>query len=137
MRSVTRSITGGGAGGGVTIDGTQTLTNKRITKRVTTAADATSITPNTDNADVTYQANTQAAGTLTINADGGTPTNGQSWLLKIKSTNVQTFSWNAVYVGGTVPLPTTTTGSSTIDNFAFLYDTVNSKWQFTGAATGY
>lgn len=116
-------------------DHTQTLTNKRITKRVVTAADATSITPNTDNADWTYQANTQGAGTLTINADSGTPTNCQPWGLKIKSTNVQTFSWNAVFAGGTNPLPTATTGSSQIDYFTFIYDTVDSKWHFTGSAT--
>lgn len=116
---------------------TQTLTNKRITKRVVTASDATSITPNSDSADLTYQANTQTAGTLTITADGGTPTNGQSWVLKIKSTNVQTFSWNAGYVGGTVALPTVTTGTSKIDYFVFLYDTVNSKWAYTGTATGF
>src|SRR3990167_2993641 len=96
----------------------------RIAKRVVTASDATSITPNTDSADITYQANTQATGTLTINADGGTPLNGQSWLLKIKSTNVQTFSWNAGYVGGTTALPTATTGSSQIDYYAFIRDTV-------------
>lgn len=114
-----------------------TMTNKRMTKRVTTAADATSITPNTDNADITYQANTQAAGTLTINADSGTPTNGQPWLLKIKSTNAQTFSWNADYVGGTNALPTATSGGSNIDYFAFIYDTVDSVWHYTGGATNF
>lgn len=121
----------------VTIDGTQTLTNKRITKRVTTAADATSITPNTDSADITSQTNTQATGTLTINADSGTPTDGQSWMLRIKSTNVQTFSWNSLYIGGTVALPATTTGSSKIDMYTFTYSTVNSKWMFTGSALGF
>ncbi len=115
----------------------QTFTNKRITKRVVTASDATSITPNSDSADVTYQANTQTAGTLTINADGGAPTNGQAWLLKIKSTNVQTFAWNGLFVGGTIALPTATTGGSTIDYFAFVYDTVNTKWHFTGSAAGF
>jgi hypothetical protein len=115
----------------------QTMTNTRMTKRVTTAADATSITPNTDNADITYQANTQAAGTLTINADAGTPTNGQPWLLKIKSTNAQTFSWNADYVGGTNALPTATSGGSNIDYFAFIYDTVDSVWHYTGGALNF
>lgn len=113
---------------------TQTLTNKRITKRVVTAADATSITPNTDNADITYQLNTQSTGTLTINADAGTPTNGQAWLLKIKSTNVQTFSWNTIYAGGTVTLPTASTGGGKIDYWTFIYDTVNTKWHYTGGA---
>lgn len=121
----------------VTLTATQTLTNKRITKRVVTAADATSITPNSDNADWTYQANTQAVGTLTINADAGTPTNTQPWGLKIKSTNIQTFSWNALYVGGTTALPTVTSGGGKIDYFTFIYDTVNSKWHYTGTATNF
>ena len=128
------ALTGDSAAG---LAATQTLTNKRITKRVTTASDATSITPNSDSADITYQANTQTAGTLTINADGGSPTNGQSWLLKLKCTNVQTFAWNGVFVGGTTALPTATTGGGKIDNYAFLYDTVNSKWEFTGSALGF
>ncbi len=115
----------------------QTFTNKRLTKRVVTASDATSITPNSDNADVTYQANTQAAGTLTINIDGGAPTNGQAWLLKIKSTNVQTFAWNGLFVGGTIALPTATAGGATIDYFSFIYDTANTKWHFTGSAAGF
>lgn len=116
---------GGGSSGGL------------YTKRVVTATDATSITPNTDSADITYQVNTQTAGTLTINADGGSPLNGQSWLLKIKSTNVQTFSWNAEFIGGTNALPTATTGNSKIDYFSFIYDTVSSKWDYTGSAMGF
>lgn len=123
-----------------TLTGTQTLTNKRITKRIVTAADATSVTPNTDNADITYQLNTQAGGTLTINADTGTPTNGQMWIFKIKSTNAQTYAWNAQYVSGSgtgsVTLPTASTAGK-IDNLGFIYDTVNSKWQLIAYAPGY
>lgn len=117
-----------------TLTQVQTFVKK---KRVTTAADASSITPNSDNEDITYQLNTQAAGTLTINADGGTPTNGQAWILKIKSTNAQTLSWNGVYVGGTVALPSATSGSSKIDYYTFIYDSVASKWDYTGTATGF
>ncbi len=120
-----------------TISSTSTLTNKRITKRVVTAADATSVTPNTDSADWTYQLNTQATGTLTINADAGTPTNCQAWGFKIKSTNVQTFSWDSEYVGGTVALPTVSSGGSNIDYFTFIYDTVDSKWHFTGQSLNF
>jgi hypothetical protein len=110
----------------------------RFAPRVTTAADATSITPATDAADITYQSNSQAGGTLTINADSGTPVNGQKWILKLKCTNIQTLNaWNAVYVGGTVALPAATTGGGKIDYFAFIYDSVNSKWQFTGNALGF
>jgi hypothetical protein len=111
--------------------------NGHFVKRVVTAADATSITPDTDNADIIYQSNSQAAGTLTINADTGTPTEGQSLALKLKCTNAQTFSWNAVYTGGTTALPTATTGSSKTDYFTFIYDSVASKWHFTGQALGF
>jgi hypothetical protein len=125
------------AGAFVGTTDTQTLTNKRLTRRVVTASDATSITPNTDAADITYQSNTQSTGTLTINADSGTPTNGQAWILKIKSSNVQTFSWNAVYVGGTTALAIATTGGGKIDYFGFIYDGVNSKWDFVPGPQGF
>lgn len=116
----------------------QTMTNKRITPRVVSPADATSTTPNTDSADVTYQLNTAAGGTHTVNADGGTPTNGQLWILKMKTTNVQTFAWNALYVGGsTIALPTTTSGSSNIDYIGFIYDTVDTKWHCISVAANY
>lgn len=106
---------------------TQTFTNKRITTRTVTAADATSITPNTDNADVTMQTNTQGAGTLTINADTGTPTNNQQWTLIIRPTNAQTLSWNALYIAMGCPLPTTANAGKRLI-VRFLYDTGTSKW---------
>jgi hypothetical protein len=105
----------------------QTLTNKRVTKRITTASDATSITPNTDNCDITYQANTQGAGTLTINADSGTPTNGQFWELWVKATNAQTASFNAVYVAMGTALPTTFPAGKNV-KVLFQYDSNSSKW---------
>lgn len=106
---------------------TQTLTNKRITKRIVTATDATSITPNSDNADITYQANTQTAGTLTINADTGTPTNGQFWELWVKATNAQTASFNAVYIAMGTALPTTFPAGKNV-KVLFQYDSNSSKW---------
>ena len=106
---------------------TQTLTNKRITPRVVTVADATSITPDGDTSDVVYQLNTQATGTLTINAPTGTPVEGDTIILKLKATNVQTFSWNAIYRGGTdIALPTVSTAAK-IDRMGFRYDSVGAK----------
>ncbi len=110
----------------------------RIVKRTTAYANATSITPNSDTDDISYMANTQGAGTFTVNADAGTnQVNGQSWVLKISSTSVQTFSWNAQYDGGTIGLPTGTLGNSTIQYFAFIWDSVNSKWDYTGNVGGF
>ena len=121
-----------------TLAGSETLTNKRITQRVVSMADATSFTPTGDTADENTQANTQAVGTLTANAPSGTPTDGQKLTLRIKSTNVQTFSWNAIYRGSsTVPLPTTSTGTSKTDYFGFIYNSTDSKWDCVAVSYGY
>lgn len=117
---------------------TVTFTNKRVTKRVTAASDATSITPDGDTADVVTQANTQALGTLTINSPSGTPTNGQELTLRIKSTNAHTYSFNAIYRGSLdTPLPTTHSGSSLTDYLKFIYNSADSKWDLIAIAGGY
>lgn len=116
---------------------TDTLTNKRITPRIQTAADATSITPDSDAADIVLQINTQATGTLTINAPTGTPTQGQVFELILDSTNVQTFSFNAIYRGGTdIALPTVSTAAKR-DRYVWEYDATDTKWDIVGMARGY
>jgi hypothetical protein len=122
----------------VTPTGAETLTNKTIQPRVVTITDATSVTMNGDTTDIASQTNTQAIGTLTVNAPTGTPFDGQKLLFRLKSTNVQTFSWNAIFAGGTIiSLPTSSTGSSKYDYMAFIYSTGASKWQMVGSAFGY
>ena len=114
-----------------------TLSGVRINPRIQTAADATSITPAGDTTDQVVQSNSQATGTLTMNAPTGTPVDGQRLTIRIKSTNVQTFSWNAAYVGGTAALPTATTGSSKYDYFLFVYNAGASNWDYIATATGF
>ncbi len=110
----------------------------KITPRVVSMTDATSFTPTGDTADINTQANTQATGTLTANVPSGTPLNGQVLLIQIKSTNVQTFSWDGIYVGSTTTaLPVTTTGGTKTDKFFFQYNTDVSKWQIINAQYGY
>lgn len=117
---------------------TQTLTNKRINPRVVTAADATSITPTGDASDITIQVNTQAIGNLTVNAPTGTPVDGQQWTLRLKSTNVQTFVWNAIFRGcTTIAMPTVSSGSSNTDYFHFIYNSADSKWDIQIVNLGY
>ena len=116
---------------------TQTLTNKAITPRITTEADATSVSPNADTTDVSVQVNTQATGTLTVNNPSGTPVQGQRWVFRIKSTNVQTYSWGAAFRGGvTLALPTVSTAAKT-DYLQFLYNSTDSKWDVVAAMLGY
>lgn len=120
-----------------TIDGTQTLTNKRITQRVVSLSDATSFTLSLDTADMNTQANTQATGTLTANAPSGTPTDGQKIVFRIKSTNVQTYAWNAIFRGGTyLALPITSTGSSKTDYLGFIYNSADTKYDFVSYTPG-
>jgi hypothetical protein len=117
---------------------TQTLTNKDIVERVVSIADGTSITINADTTDIATQANTQSAGTLTINAPTGTPVNGQKITLRLQSTNVQTFSWNGVFAGSTdLALPTASTGSGKYDYIGFIYNSTASKWQLLAKVFGF
>jgi len=121
-----------------TLTGTETLTSKRVTQRVVSMADATSFTPTADTADQNTQTNTQAGGTLTANAPSGTPTDGQKHILRIKSTNVQTFAWGPIYRGSnTVVLPVATTGTSKTDYFGFIYNFADTRWDCVSASYGY
>lgn len=118
------------AGTLATLDGTETFTNKAIQPRVVTIADATSITINADTTDIATQANTQALGTLTVNAPTGTPLNGQKIILRLRSTNAQTFSWNAVFTGSVdIPLPISSSGGTLYDYVGFIYNSTAAKWQ--------
>lgn len=117
---------------------TQTLTNKNVQSRVVVIADGTSITVNADTTDVATQANTQAAGTLTINAPTGTIVNGQKFILRLRSTNVQTFSWNAVFQGSTdIALPTASSGGNLYDYVGFIYNGTAGKWQMIAKVFGF
>lgn len=116
----------------------QTLSNKNIQSRVVVIADGTSITVNADTTDVATQANTQAVGTLTINAPTGTIVNGQKFILRLRSTNIQTFSWNPVFQGSTdIALPTASSGGGLYDYVGFIYNSTASKWQMIAKVFGF
>lgn len=122
----------------VVLAATQTLTNKRITKREVSVSDATTITPNADTSDTVTQANTQAGGTLTMANPTGTPTASQPLNIRLKSTNAQTFSWGSQYRGSTdQALPTTSSGSGKYDYMGFVWNTVDSKWDLLAKNFGF
>jgi hypothetical protein len=106
--------------------------------RIVVIADAASVTLNCDTTDIATQVNTQATGTLAINAITGTPTNGQKIIFRLQSTNTQTFSWNAVFIGSTdLSLPTTSSGTSKYDYLGFIYNSTASKWQLIAKNFGF
>lgn len=100
-----------------------TLTNKRMTKRVATLTSSATFTCNVDTADQCKMANTQAAGTLTIDLPGGTPVDGDLVLFRLRCQNAQTFSFHAVYVASpNVPFPVTCPADTTKETImGFVY----------------
>jgi len=98
-----------------TLAGTETFTNKRITQRVNSIADAATITPTGDSSD---QYNVTAlAQSATIAAPSGTPTSGQKLILRIKDNgSARALTWT-ISSGGYrvigVTLPSTTVSGKT------------------------
>lgn len=128
-----------GSGIVITTDApSDTITIANIGPRLVYVADATSITVNADITDIAQQNNTQAVGTLTVNAPTGTITDSEKFILRIRSTNIQTFSWNGVFAGSTDgSLPTATTGSDKTDYMGFMYMNVDSKWHMIAKNFGF
>lgn len=92
-----------------TLAGTETLTNKRVTKRVTTITSNATPTVNTDNCDcVDITALAAAITSMTTNLSG-TPTNFQSLIYRIKDNGTaRAITWGASFAANGVALPTTT-----------------------------
>jgi hypothetical protein len=106
--------------------------------RVVVLADATSVTFNASTTDLAEQTNTQAAGTLSINAVTGSPVDGQKLMFRLQSANVQTFSWNAVFAGSTdLSLPTASSGSNKYDYIGFIYNSTAVQWQMIAKNFGF
>ena len=115
---------------------TQTLTNKRITKREVTIASSATPTPNSDITDIyTITALAEAA---TFGAPTGTPTQGQTLLIRIKdNATARALSWNAIYRAGTdLALPTTTVLSKTM-YVGFIYNITDTKWDLMMVTGGF
>lgn len=112
--------------GFATLTGVETLTNKRVTPRIGTVADAATITPTGDDSD---QYNVTAlAQAATIAAPSGTPTNGQKLILRIKDNGTaRALTWNAIYRVIGCTLPTTTVLSKT-HYVGCIYNAADSKW---------
>jgi hypothetical protein len=123
----------GGAGSFTTVSA-----SAGVIARVVVIANATSVTMNADTTDIATQANTQVAGTLTIAAPTGTPLNGQKLIFRLQSTNIQTFSWNAIFTSSTdLLLPTVSSGSSKYDYMGFIYNSTATKWQLVAKVFGF
>jgi len=110
---------------------TQTLTNKRITSRVSSSTSWTSpLAWNSDTFDQ-YQATAQN-GAVTISADAGTPTDGQKMIFRIKDNGTaRALTWTtgtskSFRAVGTT-LPTSTVANKTL-YVGGIYNSADSRW---------
>lgn len=116
---------------GVTVDtisATNTLTNKRISARITTITSNATPSVNTDNCDcVTITAQAAAITSMTTNLTG-TPVNFDQLEFRIKDDGTaRAITWGASFVAGPTALPTTTIISKALHVF-FEWDAVQTKW---------
>ena len=115
---------------------TQTLTNKRVTSRVTSVASSTTITPAGDSCDQ-YNVTAQAA-PATIAAPSGTPTDGQKLTIRLTDNGTsRALTWTTSSGGYRVigtTLPTTTTATKTI-YVGCVYNSSATYWDVVAVAT--
>jgi len=113
---------------------TQTLTNKRITKR-TLALSANSATPaiDTDNYDVVHITAQTAAITSLTSGLTGTPVDGDTLRISITGTAAVAITWGTSFESSTVTLPTTTVTTARLD-IGFFWNTETSKWRCMAVA---
>lgn len=106
--------------------------NLRPKARVTSTTSSSTPTPNADNEELFIL--TALAANATFGAVGGTPTNGQKLMIRIKDNGTaRTLAWNAVYRAVGVALPTTTTVNKTM-YVGFIYNSTDSKWDCVSVA---
>jgi hypothetical protein len=114
-------------------DATQTLTNKRVTPRVSTTTSSATPTINTDNVDM-YGLTAQAANITSFTTNlTGTPTDGQKLWIYIVGTAARTITWGTSFESSTVSLPTTTVTTARLD-VGFVWNAATSKWRCVAVA---
>lgn len=117
---------------------TQTLTNKRVTPRVNSTTSTTSPWAwNSDSYD--EQCFTALANDLTINADAGTPNDGQRTVFRFKDNGTgRALSWTTgaskAFRAVGVTLPTTTVANKTT-YVGCLYNAADSRWDAVATVT--
>ena len=118
------------------IAATQTLTNKWIHPRVTSAASASSLTPDPSTTDQ-YCYTALAAG-LTINAPSaasGTISNGDKLVFRFLDNGTgRALTWNATYTVIGTTLPTTTTANKMV-YIGCIYNAANTRWDVVAVVT--
>jgi len=113
-----------------TISSTNTLTNKRVQKRIYSVASDTTPGLNVDNYDEFHI--TALAGAPTVASPTGTPVNGEYILYRFNDDGTgRAITWNAIFRATDIALPTTTTAGKTLI-VLFKYHSGDVKWDLVG-----
>lgn len=118
----------------VTLTGTQTLTNKRVTKRVVTTTQSATPIINTDNTDVAYITGlAQAVTSFTTNLSG-TPLNGDTLIIDVTDNGTgRALTFGTSFEASTIALPTTTVSFTKL-TIGFRWNIATSKWTCVAVA---
>ena len=116
----------------VVTDHVQTVSNKRITRRVVTVAQSATPSINTDITDVASI--TSLAQAITSVGVSGTPVDGDLLMVRITDDgSARAISWGGSFEASTVALPTTTV-ASTMLVVGFMWNTATTKWRCIASA---
>ena len=112
------------------IASTQTLSNKRVTRRTVSVTQAAEPTINTDNTDVAYITGlAQAITSFTTNLSGTPNANDLLWISITDNGTARALTFGSSFeASGNVALPTTTVISTRLD-ILFCYNIATSKWR--------
>lgn len=119
------------------ISSTNTLTNKRITKRTDTITSSATPTINTDLVDI-FRITALATNITSMTTNlSGTPNIGDVLYIPITDNGTaRTITWGASFEDGTVKLPLTTIAGVRID-VILIWNSVTSKWRCLSATPLY
>jgi hypothetical protein len=120
-------------GGFATINGTATLTNKRIDTRTSSTTSTATLTPDISSFDQ-YNLTAQAV-SLTVAAPTGTPVDGNKLIIRILDNGVsQGITWNGTYtvIGTSLPLATT---ANKMLYVGCIYNATNTRWDVVALTT--
>lgn len=115
------------------ISSTNTLTNKRVTPRVTSETSSATPTINTDNSDF-HRVTALAVNITSMTTNlSGTPAHGQKLIIEITGTAARTITWGATFESSTVTLPATTVTTAML-TVGFIWNSSTSKWRCVASA---